>query len=99
MTSPNPPSPDHRPDLHNVPMDQTFINRIVEAALPASHRRIFATPIAPDPTSASCSMSVTWMSPPVSVIPKTSNHGVPQRSSSSEWRAGGIAEHWMTRTR
>ncbi len=36
MTSPNPPSPDHRPDLHNVPMDQTFINRIVEAALLAS---------------------------------------------------------------
>ncbi|VXB59785.1 Segregation and condensation protein B [Luteimonas sp. 9C] len=34
--SPNPPSPDHRPDLQNVPMDQTFINRIVEAALLAS---------------------------------------------------------------
>lgn len=36
MTSPNLPSPDHRPDPHNVPMDQTFINRIVEAALLAS---------------------------------------------------------------
>ena len=58
-----------------------------------------ATPIAPEPTSASCSMSVTWMSPPVSVMPKTSCHGAPQRSSSSAWRAGGIAEHWITRTR
>ena len=36
MTSPNPPSPDHRPDFHNIPMEQTFINRIVEAALLAS---------------------------------------------------------------